>query len=381
MISVLLRISVLSVRRDPLVLALTFLLPLAFFSIFAFIFGGSTKPDRRAKVALIVVDEDDSTRSHAFVDALALAETLSVRTESKPGLPVDRTAAIASVENGEVPVAVLLPHGFGPSLQPGRTASVAVDLYFDASAEVARQMVSGWIQSAAQRVTTGQSEGLVKIEATNVRGDRKNKVAYYAAGIAVMFLLFSVSGAAGALLSEQEGGTLERILTSGVSMRALLASYFLFSAGLGALQVSIMFLAGALVFELPLFTLNHLIGFVVMTVTTASAATAFGLMLATLCRSRAQLAGISTLAILVMSAAGGSMVPRFIMPPVMETVSHFTFNGWAIDGYLQVFWYDDPSHGVARALSALGPSVAVLWSMTATFALVALRFARRWNAQ
>ena len=27
----------------------------------------------------------------------------------------------------------------------------------------------------------------------------------------------------------------------------------------------------------------------------------------------------------------------------METVSRFTFNGWALDGFLAVFWYRDPS--------------------------------------
>jgi hypothetical protein len=40
----------------------------------------------------------------------------------------------------------------------------------------------------------------------------------YAAGIGVMFLLFSMAGAAGSLLEEEETGTLERVLTSNVGM-------------------------------------------------------------------------------------------------------------------------------------------------------------------
>ena len=64
-------------------------------------------------------------------------------------------------------------------------------------------------------------------------------------------------------------------------------------------------------FRLPLF--SHLPGFVVMTVVTAGAAAALGLVLATLARTRGQLSGFSTILILTMSALGGSMFPRFLM--------------------------------------------------------------------
>ena len=102
-------------------------------------------------------------------------------------------------------------------------------------------------------------------------------------------------------------------------------------------------------------------------------------MLAALCRSRAQLSGVSTVVILVMSALGGSMVPRFMMPPFMETASRFTFNGWALDGYLQVFWYADPEAGVLGSLLALLPELAVLSGLALVFFFVARRLAGRWE--
>ncbi len=97
-----------------------------------------------------------------------------------------------------------------------------------------------------------------------------------------------------------------------------------------------MFLWGAVVFGLPLF--SHLPGFVVMTAATASAAAALGLVLATLARTRAQLSGFSTILILTMSALGGSMFPRFLMSENMQKLGLLTFNAWALDGYLKVFW-------------------------------------------
>src|SRR4030095_5039861 len=91
-----------------------------------------------------------------------------------------------------------------------------------------------------------------------------------------------------------------------------------------------------LVSGLPLC--SHLPGFFVMTAITGAAAAAFGMVLATLARSRAQLSGFSTILILTMSALGGSMFPRFLMSEAMQRVGLVTFNAWALDGYLKVFW-------------------------------------------
>ena len=71
-------------------------------------------------------------------------------------------------------------------------------------------------------------------------------------------------------------------------------------------------------FKLPLFA--HVPGFVIMTVVTAAAAAALGLVLATLARTRGQLSGFSTILILTMSALGGSMFPRFLMSEAMQKV-------------------------------------------------------------
>ena len=110
-------------------------------------------------------------------------------------------------------------------------------------------------------------------------------------------------------------------------------------------QLTVMFLWGRLAFGLDLF--HHLPGFFVMTIFTAAAAAGFGLMLATLARTRAQLSGMSTIIILTMSSLGGSMFPRFLMSETMQKIGLLTFNAWALDGYLKVFWRD------ARDLAAL----------------------------
>jgi ABC-2 type transport system permease protein len=131
-----------------------------------------------------------------------------------------------------------------------------------------------------------------------------------------------------------------------------------------------MFLYGWAVFHLDFF--SHIPGFVVMGLCTAFAVATFGILLASLCHTRGQLGAVSTLLILIMSSLGGSMFPRFLMPPAMQKAGLFTINAWAIDGFTKVFWRDLP-------VMALWPQVGVLLAVGTTLFLIARRIARRWE--
>ena len=73
------------------------------------------------------------------------------------------------------------------------------------------------------------------------------------------------------------------------------------------------------------------------------------------------------------------MVPRFVMPSFLDTTSKFTFNGWALDGYLKVFWYDDPTESIVQLTQRLAPQLAMLLVTTVVFLAVARLLARRWE--
>ena len=186
-----------------------------------------------------------------------------------------------------------------------------------------------------------------------------------------MFLLFSVSGASGSLLDEVDTGTLDRVLSTRLGMSGLLTAKWLFLTLMGIAQLTVMFTWGRIAFGLDLE--RHLPGFFVMTAFTAAAAAGFGLLLATVARTRAQLSGMSTIIILTMSALGGSMFPRFLMSETMQRFGLLTFNAWALDGYLKVFWRNAP-------IWALWPQVLVLTGLTFVFMATARLFARRWES-
>ena len=79
-------------------------------------------------------------------------------------------------------------------------------------------------------------------------------VSFYAAAIGVVFLLFTASGSAGALLDEVESGTLDRVLSSRVTMTGLMLGKPTFNSLLAFLQLVVMFLWGWAVFKLDFWS-------------------------------------------------------------------------------------------------------------------------------
>jgi ABC-2 type transport system permease protein len=222
--------------------------------------------------------------------------------------------------------------------------------------------------SAAARFTSPAGVEVIEILAA---GKASPVVSMYAAGIAVMFLLFGAVGGAGSLLEEEESQTLDRLMCSSLGMARLLAGKWLLLTIVGVAQVTVMFVWAQVVFGVDL--LGHLPGFAVMTVVTAGAASSLALALAAACRTRAQLNAVAIVLILTMSALGGSMVPRYVMSGTMREIGRLTFNAWALDGYTKVLWRDLP-------LRTLLPEVAVLVAAAVALLLVARLLARRWES-
>ena len=426
MILPIIRTAIVSLKRDRAALALSFILPISFFSIFAAIFGGQR--DATPKIHVILVDEDQSTGSQQLVQALQRESSLVIMTrpasKDKTAAP-DYTAATAedAVKAGDAPVALVIPKGFGKnpvSFGPAQTGS-GIQLLNDSSDIIAPQMVTGLLQKAAmtsmpvamaeqgmkytdhyiggltpdQRKTMeanldslrvlqkngaldtasssgNSSGGIISVQERAVVGENKKSpmVSFYAAAIGVMFLLFTASGSAGVLLDEADSGTLDRVLSSHITMTTLLAGKLTYNTLLAFTQLTVMFLWAWAVFHVDLF--SHIPGFIVMGLSTAVAVAAFGMLLASMCHTRAQLGAVSTLLILIMSSVGGSMFPRYLMPEGMQKAGLFTINAWAIDGFTKVFWRDLP-------ITALWPQVSVLLAVGIVLFVIARRVARRWE--
>ena len=210
----------------------------------------------------------------------------------------------------------------------------------------------------------------IRVENPQAATQENPRIAMYAAGIAVLFLLFSSTGNAAALLEEAESGTLDRILVSQAGLFHIITGKWLGILLLGCLQITVMFVWAELIFKIRLP--EHVIGFSIMTFSTAAATASFAMLLATLCKSRAQLNAVSVVIILSMSAVGGSMIPRFAMSDRMKEIGRWTFNAWALDGYQKVFWFQSP-------LTSLQNEVAVLLGSSLVSGVLTLLLSGRWK--
>ncbi len=419
------RTALIGLRRDRGALALSFILPIGFFSIFAVIFGGQR--DTTPKISVLVVDEDHSAASQSLVRGLEREGSLRVKTKPEPKQGTEQpeyTAATAeaAVKAGTAPVALIIPHGFGEnpiSFGAPNPNQPTIRLLKDSSDMIAPQVVAGLLQKVAmtsmpdtmaeqglkymdqyaggftaeqkQKIDAGlealrkresadqqagsadSNRGMpIPVTTRDVVGENKNNkmVSFYAAAIGVMFLLFTASGAGGSLLDEAESGTLDRVLSTRVTMGTLLAGKLCFCVLLAFAQLVVMFTWAWLVFKVDFP--GHIPGFVIMGISTAFAVGAFGMVLASICRTRAQLGPLSTLVILLMSSIGGSMFPRYFMSEAMQKAGLLTINAWAIDGFTKVFWRDEP-------ISHLWPQVLVLLAIGVVLSAIARRLARRWE--
>ena len=356
-------------RRDRAAMVMTFVVPIAFFSIFAMLMSGRAGGTR---IRLAVIDEQQSAASKHFVAQLQREKTLEIldRALDADGFrtrPMTAARAEQEIRTGDLSLALVLPKDFRTGIDAGGNRP-RLTLLADTSDPFSSRVAA----TTLQKVVLGRMP--LDVQTRDVLGEKKRnpRIAFTAAGLGVMFLLFMAATSGGALLDEAESGTLDRILASRVSLSQLLLGKLVYLVMLSTVQLTVTFTWGALVFGVELW--KHLGGFLLMTVATAIATASFGLLLATLCRTRAQLTALANLVVLVMSALGGSLFPRFLMPESIRKLGLLTINGWALDGFLKVFWREE-------ALFALWPQISVLLLAGATFFFTSRLMARRWETQ
>ncbi len=138
-----------NLKRDRVAQAMTFLLPIIFFSIFATVFGNQGNP-QTMRIRVAVVDEDQSELSRRMIEGMRKETGLRVRTsatEDAGGAALDRPAAERLVRSGDVPVAVVIPRGLGAAFgQTGFGGGPAIVLLADPSDPIAPNVVGGLLQ-------------------------------------------------------------------------------------------------------------------------------------------------------------------------------------------------------------------------------------------
>jgi ABC-2 type transport system permease protein len=226
----------------------------------------------------------------------------------------------------------------------------------------------------AQRMRTGRETSLspirVEVSGASDRNQPPNYLSYLAPGMAILFLMYTVTQGGRSILMERQSGTLGRMLATPTSQSQVLAGKLAGIFLTGFLQVMILILATGLLFRLNWGSPAATLALVTCTVL---ASTGWGLLLAAAARTSFQVSGIGTAMMLLFGVLGGSFMPVDRFPALMRSASRLTPNAWALDGFGLL--------ASGGGFSDLVPILAALLAMAAVlFAVAAIIARRRWAA-
>ena len=221
------------------------------------------------------------------------------------------------------------------------------------------------------RTAIVNDKNMPAIKWTSVVGeinDTKLGLIQAVAGTAILMLLFSVAGVGTSILEEKENGTINRLLYSPLKGSTILYSKMLFAFFISILQLTTMFIFSWLVFNMDLSV--NIPGLILMITATSFAVSSLGIFLAAVARTRQQAQNLSTIIILVMSAIGGSMIPLFIMPAVLQKIALLSVNYWGIQGFYDLFWRVLP-------LKEILPKILILMGIGLIMTLASIQLFKR----
>ena len=238
-----------------------------------------------------------------------------------------------------------------------RKTALIVALFTIANIAFGYAVKRSWIDSAFDDFP-------INVVSEQVAGEDVSSSAGYVQAIVsamVMFLLFGISFGAGALLREKKSGTLKRLLTSPLTIEGILTAKLLSLMAVGLMQVYFMLIVGWLIFHLEIWSYPGQL--FLMALGTTLMASGLGVLITGIGKTEEQVGMLSTLVVLSLSAIGGAMVPRMIMPDFLKQIGVISPVSWAMDGFHNVFWYHQ---GYAGML----PQFAVLVGFALVFLIV-----------
>jgi len=325
-----------------------------------------------SNIPVILVNQDEAQLGNALVDLFndpALADLM------EPGVSSDLEAARQLIDRDEAAAVVFIPKGFTESIIPkdGQTLSgevISIEIYANptrptsagiiqtiveeflsrvqsgsiggqvamtqliTSGRVAPQDIASISQAMSQRLSSSTTEPVtaIKLKQNEVGGEaiQFDVLAYLAPGMALMFLMYTVSYGGRTIIAERIQGTLPRLLISPTSAAQILGGKIFGIYLTGIAQLGILIFATTVMFQLKW---GNTLGVIVLVLAAVFGATGWGMLITALARTAGQVSSVGSAIMLIFGILGGSFVSLENLHPLVQSLSKITPNAWGLDGF------------------------------------------------
>ena len=370
--------------RDIGGIAILFIMPLVLIVTITLIQDSTFKSVNESKIPVLLVDKDKGTISETIFSGLQESNSFEVILKEK------ESEAKELVFKGDYQLAIVIPENLSSDLNKKVTQNVEgilaefgieeteevpekkvipkkeVNLYFDPATQLTfKSSVKNGIDKMISKIETqsiykafqeqisdDETEVIFDTDSfisfkeimPKVEGDKEvipNSVQHNVPAWTLFAIFFIIVPLSINIVKEKSQGTFIRLLTNPVSYATVLGGKTVVYLIVCIIQFVLMLLVGVYLFPtfgLPVLDISCRIGLLfLVTIFSGLAAIGLGLLLGTIAKTQEQSAPFGATFVVILAAMGGVWVPVFVMPKVMQLLSHFSPMNWGLNAYYDVF--------------------------------------------
>lgn len=361
--------------RDRAALVLMLLAPFVLTLGLGFVTGrlGSSVSSGIENIPVVIVNLDQQQLGNALVTTF---QSDDLKDLVSPTLESNFEAAKKLVDDNQVAAAILVPAGFTESIIPSlglaiSTETVAIELYTNPSSPTSAGVIKTILEGFLSQVETGRVSGVVSVEQLLANGliqqdqiaqvagqigsqmavemqsgsnssikiqsltgnggsNDIDMLAILAPGMALMFLMYTVTNGGRSLLIEKNQGTLPRLIVTPTRTSQVLAGKVFGIFLTGFVQMLILIGGTSLLFHLQW---GDPLALLVLTAAAVIGATGWGMLLTAIARTPGQVSSIGSAIMLIFGMLGGSFFSMDNFPRWVQSIAHISPNAWGMDGF------------------------------------------------
>lgn len=337
--------------RDRSAFILGILAPLVLSYIFSLVFGPAAT-GQGLGLEFGVIDEDRSEISMSFTSVLESAESegiIGLTVFDEPG------AADEALEEGEVDAYILIPQGLEQAVFSNQSATIDVIGDVDAptstqiAASFAERFSSGIASSQLAVVTAASVKGAqvtpdfiqslsqdpsvagMNYELTDQTATSKQLDAptFFAGGMAVFFLFFTVQFGVTGLLEEDRDGTLARLMAAPIPRVSVIAGKAIVSFLLGVMSMGVLAVATSLLMDA---SWGAALGVSFLVISAVLAAIGIMGLVASVARTPEGAGNLGSIIAVILGMLGGTFFPIAASGGLLASLTYLTPHAWFMRG-------------------------------------------------